>query len=172
MPAMLRPYGGKSPRTGEGIFIAPNAVLVGDVSLGPRASVWFNAVIRGDIDSIAVGEATNIQDGCVLHVDAGSPLTVGRHVTVGHRAVLHGCTVGDGALIGMGAVILNGAKIGEGAVIGAGAVVPQGKEIPPRVLALGTPAKVVRQLTEEEVERGIAWAEGYAKLAAGYLKGD
>lgn len=172
MAAMLKPYGGKSPRIDEGAFVAPTAVLVGDVSLGPRASVWFNTVIRGDIDSITVGEASNIQDGCILHVDAGSPLTVGQHVTVGHRAVLHGCTVGDGALIGMGAVILNGAKIGEGAVIGAGAVVPQGREIPPRVLALGTPAKVVRELAEEEVERGVAWAEGYARLAAGYLKGD
>lgn len=133
--------------------MAPTAVLIGRVRLHHNASVWWNAVLRGDNEWITLGEGTNIQDGTVCHTDMGAPLTLGANVTVGHTAILHGCTVGDGALIGMGATVLNYAEIGEDAIIGAGALVPTGKVIPPRTLAVGAPAKVVRDLTDEDIAR-------------------
>ena len=135
---------------GEEHFIADNATLIGSVVLHNQASVWYNAVIRGDSDIITIGERTNIQDGAVLHTDPGIPMTIGSNVSVGHMAMLHGCTVGDGSLIGIGAVVLNHAVIGKGCLIGAGALIPEGKTFPDGVLVVGTPGKVVRELKPEE----------------------
>lgn len=132
-------------------FIAPNATLLGQVTLGPEASVWFGVVIRADLAPITIGLATNIQDNSVIHVDAGKPVTLGDHVTVGHRAIVHGATVESRSLIGMGSIILNGAVIGSESIIGAGALVPERAVIPPRSLVLGVPGKVVRSVTEKEL---------------------
>jgi carbonic anhydrase/acetyltransferase-like protein (isoleucine patch superfamily) len=148
------------PADGD-FFVAPGARLVGRVILRAGASVWFNAVLRGDNEPIEVGEGANVQDGCVLHTDPGAPLTIGPGATIGHMAILHGCTIGAGALVGMGAVVLNGARIGPRCLIGAGALVTEGREIPEGVLALGRPAKPVRALTPEEFE-------GLARSAAKY----
>ncbi|MDV6329808.1 gamma carbonic anhydrase family protein [Asticcacaulis sp. 201] len=136
----------------EGRFwIAPSADVMGDVTLGDDASVWFNAVIRGDNDPITIGSRTNIQDGAVLHSDDGLPLHIGNDVTVGHKAMIHSCTIGDNSLIGIGAVILGRATIGRDSIVGAGAVVPEGKVYPDGVLLLGAPARVVRELTPEQI---------------------
>jgi carbonic anhydrase/acetyltransferase-like protein (isoleucine patch superfamily) len=134
-------------------FLAPTAVVLGDVTLGARVSVWYGAVLRGDMAPIVVGEATNLQDGAIVHVDEGVPATVGARVGVGHRAILHGCSVGDDCLVGMGAILLNGVRVGQGSVIAAGAVVPEGLEIPPGSLAIGVPARVVRPVDDALRER-------------------
>jgi carbonic anhydrase/acetyltransferase-like protein (isoleucine patch superfamily) len=146
-------------------YIAWDATLAGSIVLENAVNIWFNVVIRGDNDQVHIGEATNIQDGCVLHCDPGFPLTIGKRVTVGHKAMLHGCTVGDGALIGINAVLLNGARIGAGALIGANSLVPEGKEIPPGVLAVGSPAKVVRELTPAQIAGFLTMSEGYVARA-------
>jgi len=144
-----------SPTVDDGAWVAPGAVLSGDVRLARGASVWFGCVLRSDIDGapVVIGEDSNIQDGTVCHIDFDLPCTVGARVTVGHRAVLHGCTIGDDCLIGMGAVVLSGATVGAGAVIAAGAVVPEGAEVPPGVIAAGVPAKVRRDVTARDRER-------------------
>ncbi len=148
---------------GEHHFVARDATLAGSIVLENEVSIWFGVVIRADNDQVHVGEASNIQDGSVLHVDPGFPMTLGRRVTVGHKAMLHGCSVGDGALIGINSVILNGARIGAGALVGANTLVPEGKEIPPGVLVVGTPAKVVRELKPEEKENLLRIAQGYVE---------
>jgi carbonic anhydrase/acetyltransferase-like protein (isoleucine patch superfamily) len=135
---------------GEECFIADNATVIGSVILHPHASVWYNAVVRGDSEIITIGERTNIQDAAVLHADPGVPLTLGKNVSVGHQAMLHGCTVGDGSLIGIGAIILNHAVIGKGCLIGAGALITEGKTFPDGVLVVGSPGKVLRELNPEE----------------------
>ena len=131
-------------------WIADNATLVGSVVLEHNASIWFNVVIRADNDIIVIGENSNIQDGAVLHTDAGVPLIVGNHVTVGHKAMLHGCTIGDNTLIGINAVILNRARIGRNCIIGANALIPEGKEIPDNSLVMGSPGKVVKEISESQ----------------------
>jgi len=141
---------GTTPEAG-GCWVAPGAAVIGDVTLGFECSVWFGAVLRGDTERLSFGEGTNLQEHVVCHADPGFPLTVGEEVTVGHRAILHGCTVDDGALIGMGAIVLNGARVGAGALIGAGALVTEGREIPPGWLAVGSPAKPVRELSADEI---------------------
>lgn len=146
-------------------FIAEGAVIRGDVRIERNASIWYNAVLRGDVDSIAVGEGSNIQDSCVVHVDRGCPVRIGRNVTVGHGAIVHGCTIGDGTLVGMGAIILNGAVIGEGCIVGAGALVTQGKHIPAGTLVIGSPARTVRAVTPEEREHNLANAQLYIEEA-------
>jgi carbonic anhydrase/acetyltransferase-like protein (isoleucine patch superfamily) len=133
---------------GDAYWIAPTAVLIGNVRLRRNASVWWNAVLRGDNEPITIGEGANIQDGCVLHTDPGFPLTVGKDVTVGHLVMLHGCTIGDGSLIGIGSVILNGARIGRNCLIGAKAFIGEGKEIPDNSVVLGAPGKIVRSLDD------------------------
>ena len=140
------------PEVDPSAFVADSAQVIGDVQLGADSSVWFGCVIRGDSDRIRVGAGSNIQDASVLHADFGSPLTIGAHVTVGHQVMLHGCTVGDESLIGIGAVVLNGAKIGKNCLVGAGALVTEGKEFPDGSMILGSPARVVRQLTPEQIE--------------------
>ena len=149
-------------------FVAQNATVRGRVTLGPRSSVFFGAVVRAEFADITVGEETNIQDNCVLHVDPGFPLTVGRGCTVGHGAILHGCTVGDNTLIGMGSIVLNGAVIGRDCLIGAGALVPPGAVIPDGAQALGCPARVRRMLTEEEIASHKKSAAVYVELLQRY----
>ena len=145
--------GDDAPRIAATAWVADNAQVIGRVELADDASVWYGAVLRGDNDRITVGARSNVQDGSVLHADAGFPLTLGADVTVGHQAMLHGCTVGDGSLIGIQAVVLNGATIGRRCLVGAGAVVTEGKEFPDGSLILGSPAKAVRSITPEQVER-------------------
>lgn len=156
-------------------YLAPTAVLIGSVELGIDTSVWFNAVIRADNDTIVIGDGTNIQDGCILHVDEGFPITLGRNVTIGHKVMLHGCTVGDGSLIGMNAVVLNGVKIGKNCLVGANALVTEGSEIPDGSLVLGSPGKVVKQLDQQAIENMQRAAQHYQDKIALYseqLKAD
>ena len=153
--------GEHAPEIDASAFVADSAHLIGKVTLEANASVWFGVTIRGDNERITIGENSNVQEGTVMHTDMGYPLTLGKGVTVGHQAMLHGCTVGDGSLIGIQAVILNGAKIGKGCLVGAGALVTEGKEFPDNSLILGTPAKVVRTLTEEDLLRLQANAASY-----------
>ena len=135
---------------GEGQYIAPNAAVIGNVTLHENCSIWFSCVLRGDAERIEVGAGSNIQDGTVMHADPGFPLVVGKNVTVGHNAMLHGCTIGDGSLVGISAVVLNGAKVGKGCLIGANALVTEGMEIPDGSLVLGSPAKIKTQLSEQQ----------------------
>ncbi|TSA85700.1 gamma carbonic anhydrase family protein [Deinococcus detaillensis] len=135
---------GFTPQIDESAFIAPSADVIGRVVIGQNASVWFGAVLRGDLEAITVGEGSNVQDGAVLHTDPGFPCTLGQNVTVGHRAIVHGAVCADGSLVGMGAVMLNGSRLGKGAVLGAGALLPEGREVPDGMLAVGVPAKVIK----------------------------
>jgi carbonic anhydrase/acetyltransferase-like protein (isoleucine patch superfamily) len=160
----------KRPTLGKAVYIARGAVVLGDVTLGDHSSVWYGAVLRGDLNRIVVGHHTNIQDNAVLHLEHNRPCVVGDYVTIGHAAVVHACTVGNEVLIGMGAVILDGAMIGEQSIIGAGALVTQETEIPPGALALGAPAKVARRLTADERAKLKRWAGEYARNAAYCLK--
>lgn len=150
---------------GSNHYIAANATVIGDVRLGDASSVWFHAVVRGDNDRITIGERSNVQDAAILHTDPGLPLVVGNGVTIGHRATLHGCRVGDGTLIGIGATVLNGARIGAGSLLGAHALVTEGKEFPDGVLIIGSPARVARDLTPEEIEGLSASARIYVDNA-------
>lgn len=160
----------RTPGPGK-FWVAENATVAGNVEIGENASVWFNSVVRGDNDLIRIGAGSNIQDGCVLHVDPGYPMEIGENVTVGHMVLLHGCTIGKGALIGMGSLIMNGARIGDQCLIGANTLIPEGKVIPPRTLVFGTPFKVVRNLTEAEIERigitAMKYQSNWRKFAAG-----
>ena len=163
--------GDRQPTLGRDVWIAPDATVIGDVRLGDNASVWWNAVLRGDNDTITIGANSNIQDGSVLHVDEGVPLTVGAHVTIGHLVMLHGCTIGDESLIGIKTVILNNAVIGRNCIIGANSLIAEGKVIPERSLVMGSPGKVVRQLTHDEVARLHGAAQGYVANAQRYRTG-
>ena len=163
------PHEGRSPRIDATAFVAPGTRIVGDVELGPRSSVWFNAVLRGDSDAVRVGSETNIQDGAVLHTDEGSPAIVGHRCTVGHRAIVHGCRVEDGCLIGMGAVVLSGAVIGRESLVAAGALIPEGRSFPPRSLIVGAPGRALRRLSDEDVARLIVpGVENYLRYAEAY----
>ncbi|MET8681673.1 gamma carbonic anhydrase family protein [Streptomyces sp. NPDC004647] len=163
--ALIAGVGGKEPKIDPEAFTAPTSVVVGEVSLGAGASVWYQTVLRGDGGPITIGADSNIQDNCTVHVDPGFPVTVGERVSVGHNAVLHGCTVEDDVLVGMGATVLNGARIGAGSLVAAQALVPQGMEVPPGSLVAGVPAKVRRELTEEEIEGIRLNAAVYVDLA-------
>jgi len=167
---LITPFGGKHPRLEKSVFVAPNAQVIGDVELGEDVSVWFGAVIRGDVHYIRIGARTNIQDLTVIHVNEGTHATVVEDdVTVGHRAILHGCHIMKGSLIGMGAIVLDGAKVGPESLVAAGAVVGPGTEIPPRSLARGVPARVTRSLTEAELEHLVYSAKHYVELKNKYL---
>jgi carbonic anhydrase/acetyltransferase-like protein (isoleucine patch superfamily) len=152
-------------------WVADSAQVMGNVTLAEDSSVWFGVVIRGDMDAITVGKGSNIQDSSVLHTDQGVPLTIGENVTVGHQVMLHGCTIGDGSLIGIQAVILNGAKIGKNCLVGAGSLVTEGKEFPDGSMIFGSPAKAVRQLTEEQIEGLKLSAQRYINNARRYKAG-
>lgn len=160
---MIYRLGDREPEFKGDYWIADSATVLGSVILEQDASVWFNAVLRGDNDVITIGEGSNIQDGSVLHTDPGHPLTIGKGVTVGHKAMLHGCTIGNNSLIGINAVILNGAKIGENCLIGANALIPEGKEIPAGSLVMGSPGKVVRELDERAIKGLTMSAKGYVQ---------
>ena len=162
--------GEKQPQIAPAAWIAPNATVIGDVRLGAMSSIWWNAVLRGDNDPIVIGENSNIQDGSVLHTDEGVPMQIGANVTVGHLVMLHGCTVGDGSLIGIGSIILNRAVIGRGSIVGANTLIPEGKVYPDRVLIVGSPGKVVRELSDEEVARLQASAAHYVENARRYQR--
>jgi carbonic anhydrase/acetyltransferase-like protein (isoleucine patch superfamily) len=149
-------------------FIAPDATLVGAITLEADVSVWFQVVIRAENDAVRIGEATNVQDGAVLHVDPGFPLTLGRQVTIGHKVMLHGCSVGDGCLIGINSVVMNGAIIGKGSLVGANSLIAEGKEIPEGVLVLGSPGRVVRELRPEERATLLQIADGYVERSRRY----
>ena len=164
----LYSLGDLKPQLGEGAWAAPSADLIGDVRLGARASVWFGAVLRGDNTPLILGEETNFQDGAVGHSDAGFPLTIGARVTVGHQAILHGCTIADDCLIGMGARILNAAVIESECIVGAGALIAEGKRFERGSLIVGSPARVVRQVTQEERQLLRASAAHYAEKAQRY----
>jgi len=153
--------GDDAPAIDASAYIAESASLIGKVTVEANASVWFGVTIRGDNERITIGANSNVQEGTVMHTDMGYPLTIGSNVTIGHQAMLHGCTIGDGALIGIQAVILNGARIGKGCLVGAGALVTENKEFPDHSLILGSPAKAVRTLTEDELRRLQANADGY-----------
>lgn len=158
---------------GEGHFVAPNAAVIGQVTLHPGASVWFSCVLRGDVETITIGEGSNIQDGTVVHADPGFPVIVGRHVTVGHNAMLHGCRIGDGSLIGIGAVVLNGATVGKGCLIAANALVTEGMDVPDGSVVMGSPGKVRKSLSDEERDMLALNATHYIENAsrfAGDLK--
>ncbi|WP_432034815.1 gamma carbonic anhydrase family protein [Streptomyces cucumeris] len=163
--ALIAGVGGREPKVDPEAFAAPTSVVIGEVSVAPEASVWYHAVLRGDTAPISVGAQSNIQDNCTVHADPGFPAGVGERVSVGHNAVLHGCTVEDDVLIGMGATVLNGAHIGAGSLVAAQALVPQGMQVPPNSLVAGVPAKVRRELTEEERESIRFNATGYVELA-------
>ncbi|MBX9818900.1 MAG: gamma carbonic anhydrase family protein [Burkholderiaceae bacterium] len=139
-----------APRVAASAWVADSAQVMGNVEVAEDASIWFGAVVRGDTETIRIGKGSNIQDASVLHADVGKPLTIGESVTVGHQVMLHGCTIGDGSLIGIGAIVLNGAKIGKGCIVGAGSLVTEGKEFPDGSMILGSPAKVVRELSAEQ----------------------
>lgn len=145
--------GEDTPQIHEDTWVAPDANLIGKVVLEQGASVWFGSTIRADHEEIRVGAGSNVQENCVMHIDAGYPLTIGANCTIGHKVMLHGCTIGENTLIGMGAIVLNGAKIGKNCLIGAGALITEGKEIPDNSLVMGSPGKVVRQLDEDAVQR-------------------
>ncbi|MFF4472418.1 gamma carbonic anhydrase family protein [Streptomyces sp. NPDC001599] len=163
--ALITGIGGKDPKVDAEAFVAPTASVVGDVTLHAGASVWYGAVLRGDVERISVGANSNVQDNCTLHADPGFPVTVGERVSIGHNAVVHGATVEDDCLIGMGATVLNGAVIGAGSLVAAQALVPQGMRVPPGSLVAGVPAKVKRELTEEERQGVTLNGTMYAALA-------
>lgn len=160
--------GDKRPQIADSVWIAPNATVIGDVRLGHNVSIWWNAVLRGDNDPISIGENTNIQDGSVLHTDIGVPLVIAANVTVGHMVMLHGCTIGEGSLIGIGAIVLNNAVVGRECLIGAGSLIPEGKVIPERSLVMGSPGRIIRQLTDEDIVRMRASAEHYVEHLQNY----
>ena len=162
---------GTVPRIADSAWVADSAQVMGNVELAQDVSVWFGAVIRGDTETIRIGRRTNIQDMSVLHADVGMPLTLGEDVTVGHQVMLHGCTIGDGSLIGIGAVVLNGAKIGKDCLVGAGSLVTEGKEFPDGSMILGSPAKVVRQLTPEQLQGLRLNAQHYVENARRFRTG-
>jgi carbonic anhydrase/acetyltransferase-like protein (isoleucine patch superfamily) len=153
---------------GSGHYIAPDASVIGSVTLEQDANIWFKVVIRADNDQVMIGEATNVQDGSVLHVDPGYPMTLGKRVTIGHKVMLHGCTIGDGALVGINSVVMNGAKIGKSSLIGANTLIAEGKEIPDGVLVLGSPGKIVRELKQEEKDYLLKIAAGYVERSRFY----
>ncbi len=162
---------GVAPQVAASAWVADSAQVMGGVTLGEEASVWFGTVVRGDTEHITIGAGSNIQDASVLHADEGKPLVIGERVTVGHQVMLHGCTIGDESLIGIGAIVLNGARIGRHCLVGAGALVTEGKEFPDGSMIIGSPARVVRQLTPEQIE-GLRWsARHYVDNARRFRQG-
>jgi carbonic anhydrase/acetyltransferase-like protein (isoleucine patch superfamily) len=165
---MIYQVDGRKPRVAADSYVAPGAVIIGDVDLGPQTSVWFAAVLRGDVERITLSRGVNVQDGSVLHTDPGAPMLLEEKVTIGHQVMLHGCRIGQNSLVGIGAVVLNHAVIGPNSLVGAGALVTENKTFPEGVLILGSPARVARDLTDEEIARLPKTAERYIARAALY----
>jgi carbonic anhydrase/acetyltransferase-like protein (isoleucine patch superfamily) len=161
----LLAFQGRSPRLAPDTYVAPGAWVIGDVTAGAGSSIWFNAVLRGDTSPIVIGRLANLQDGVIVHVDEGEPTDIGDEVTVGHAAIIHAAKIAPRVLVGMQSVILSGVSVGEGSIIGAGALVPEGRTIPPRSLVLGTPGRVVREVTDAEYGAILQSAKHYAELA-------
>jgi carbonic anhydrase/acetyltransferase-like protein (isoleucine patch superfamily) len=168
---MILPFEGKTPVIGKDVFIAPTAVIVGDVVIGDRSSIWFGTIIRGDLAPIRIGSETNIQDNCTVHVDEDYPAVIGDRVSVGHNAVVHGCTVEDETLIGIGSRILSGSRIRSGSVVAANAVVREGQQVGPRELVAGAPAQVKRTISEDELKRFLQPVQNYLRISRLYRKG-
>ncbi len=162
---MIVPYKHYKPSIGKNVFIAGNSTIIGRCIIGDNCNIWYNSVLRGDVNEIVIGKGTNIQDGCTVHCDHDYRTSIGENVTVGHNAIIHGCIIGDNCLIGMGAIIIDGAVLGDNVIIGANSLITSGKTIPSGVLAVGSPAKVVRELTPEEIERIRLSAEHYVELS-------
>jgi carbonic anhydrase/acetyltransferase-like protein (isoleucine patch superfamily) len=154
--------------SGVPLFVAGNATVIGDVTVGKQVGIWFSAVIRADKDRIVIGDRSNIQDNCVVHTSKGFPVIIGNDVSVGHGAILHGCTIGSRVLVGMGAIIINGAKVGDGSIIGAGAVITEGKDIPPNSVVIGVPGKIVKQVDQVQQQHILNNAVSYVELAKEY----
>lgn len=165
---MIKKFDGINPEIDESVFIAETAVIIGKVKINSNSNIWFNTVLRGDVNSIVIGKNTNIQDLTMVHVDRKFPTTIGDNVTIGHSAIIHGSTIGNNCLIGMGAIILDGAIIGENVIIGAGTLVPQRKTIEKNSLVLGSPGKIIRKLTDEEIEMLKESAKRYVELSKKY----
>lgn len=167
--ATIVPYKGIFPKLPDSVFLADGARIIGDVIIGDNCSIWFNAVVRGDVHSIRIGENTNIQDNAIIHCTFEKfPTKIGNHVSIGHLATVHGCTVENNCLIGMGAIIMDDALVGEGSIVGAGSIVTQGIKIPPRSLVIGSPAKIIRAVTDKEYESVLATTFRYLEYAKGY----
>jgi carbonic anhydrase/acetyltransferase-like protein (isoleucine patch superfamily) len=168
--AIIKEFRDNSPEIDESAYIADNAAIIGDVTIGKKSSVWFGAVLRGDSDSIKIGRRSNIQDNAVVHVDPGFPVTIGDDCIVGHLALIHGATISNNVLVGMNSTVLNGTQVGEFSIIGANALVTSNTVIPPNSLVLGSPAKVVKTLTDKQIAHVICNAEAYVKLGSEYLE--
>jgi carbonic anhydrase/acetyltransferase-like protein (isoleucine patch superfamily) len=166
----ILPFRGVTPTIAEGCFIAPNATVIGAVTIGAGSSIWFNAVVRADLAPITIGKNSNVQDNCVIHADPQNPVIIGDSVTIGHGAVLHSCTVENGCMIGMKAILLNGTIVGEQSMVGAGAVVNNGRTIPPRSLAVGMPARIMRQVTDSEITAVAEGGRVYMDLSQEYAQ--
>lgn len=169
---MIMNFMDKKPTFEEDVYISETSVIIGDVTLNGNANVWFGAVLRGDVESVAIGKNTNIQENTIIHVDENHGVIVGDGCTIGHGAIIHGCKIGNNTLIGMGAIILNGAEIGNNSIVGAGSLVTQNKKFEDGVLILGNPAKVVRNLTEEEIENNKRSCLGYIELSKEIKRGE
>ncbi len=165
---MIQKYKEKSPVISDSAYIASTAVIIGEVTLADNTSIWPNATVRGDMAPITIGEGSNVQDNCVVHVNTGVPTVLGDNVTVGHGAILHGCTIGNTCLIGMGAIVLDGAEIGDYSIVGAGSVVTPNKKFPPRSMIIGSPARVIRSLSDEDIAAIRKNGEVYVGYAADY----
>lgn len=168
---MIIGYKHYKPEIDSSVFIAENSTVIGRCFIEQNCSIWFNAVLRADVNEIRVGSGTNIQDGCVVHCDDDFKVTIGKNVTIGHNAIIHGCTIGSGCIIGMGSTILDGAVIGDNVIVGANSLITSGKTIPSGVLVVGSPAKVVRELTSEEIEGIRHSVSGYVALSREYING-
>lgn len=168
---MIRDYKGHNPKIDTSVFIAESADLIGKITIKENSSVWYNAVLRGDVDSIRIGTYTNIQDQCVIHADTDIPTIIGNYVTIGHSAVIHSCTIKNNVLIGMGSIILPNVVINENVIIGAGTLIPPGKEIPSNSMVFGSPAKIIRNLTEAEINKIHESSIHYKELAEDYIVG-
>ena len=167
---MIYDLGKQHADIADGVFVAPSAVVIGDVKLLPESSIWFGAVLRGDIERITIGRGSNIQDGTVCHTDPTNPCTVGEYVTVGHMAMLHGCSIGDNSLIGIGATLMNGSAVGKECIVGAHSLITEGKQFPDGVVIMGAPAKVVRELNADDRAKLRANAERYVQRAKRYMQ--
>lgn len=167
---MILNYLNHKPEIDQSVFLAPNCTVIGQCHIGANSSIWFNTVLRGDVNEIRIGQNTNIQDGSVVHCDHDHPVKVSDHVTIGHNAIIHGCTIGSNCIIGMGATILDGAVIGSNCIVGANSLVTSGKQIPDGSLVMGSPAKVVRQLTSEEIQGITKSVMGYVNLSKQYAE--
>ncbi len=167
---MLYEFEGFKPKLHDTVYVAPGVHIIGQVIIGEYSSIWFNSTLRGDLSPIRIGRHVNIQDNCVVHVDRELPTVLGDYVLVGHQVVLHGCQLGTASMVGMGAVLLDGVRVGEGSIIGAGSLVKQGQEIPAGVLAVGSPARVVRELKQEEMDLIKVYSQGYSKRAQDYKR--